>query len=254
MAAISAGTNASLQAAVRGGQQALVSNSTSVSFGQSRFFLGQPFNLRAQNAKYDARHVFVTMAADSGELEAGEIEEEEESEEDIRAAYEEIYGRAFGVSSSSGNYVSAVEEESEDQPARRRRGSSQGEGSGGRGGRDDRRGGDGMNERVLQVRRVTKVVKGGKQMAFRSVVVVGDKAGHVGVGVGKAKEVATSVQKAVKDARRHMVTVPMTKYRTFPHRSDGRFGSASVMLRPAATGTGIAALILQPPCPTAAYS
>ncbi|CAI5505360.1 unnamed protein product [Closterium sp. Naga37s-1] len=65
--------------------------------------------------------------------------------------------------------------------------------------------------------------------------------GVVGVGVGKAKEVSTAVQKAVKDARRHMVRVPMTKYRTFPHRSDGTFGAASVMLRPAATGTGVIA-------------
>jgi len=92
----------------------------------------------------------------------------------------------------------------------------------------------------VQVRRVTKVVKGGKQLSFRAVVVVG-KEGQVGVGVGKAKEVVTAVQKAVKDARRHMVMVPMTKYKTFPHRAQGRFGSATVMLRPAATGTGVIA-------------
>lgn len=87
---------------------------------------------------------------------------------------------------------------------------------------------------------MTKVVKGGKQLSFRAVVVVG-KEGQVGVGVGKAKEVVTAVQKAVKDAKRHMVVVPMTKYKTFPHRAQGRFGSATVMLRPAATGTGVIA-------------
>lgn len=224
----------------------VVARPANVAFAQSTFLHGQSLSLRAAVAKPDTRHVFVTMAAyDPGEVDAGEVEEEEESEEDIRKAYEELYGKPFGVSSSKKSYVLAAEEESEEKPARRRRGgsSSEGEGSGDgrRGGREDRRGSDDMSERVLQVRRVTKVVKGGKQLAFRSVVVVGDRAGHVGVGVGKAKEVSTSVQKAVKDARRHMVTVPMTKYRTFPHRADGRFGSAQVMLRPAATGTGVIA-------------
>lgn len=77
---------------------------------------------------------------------------------------------------------------------------------------------DGMEERVVQVRRVTKVVKGGKQMRFRAVVVVGDKKGQVGVGLGKAKEVVSAVQKAAVNARRNLVRVPMTKYSTFPHR------------------------------------
>ena len=70
----------------------------------------------------------------------------------------------------------------------------------------------------MQVRRVTKVVKGGKHMRFRAIVVVGDKKGQVGVGVGKAKEVIAAVQKAATDARRNVITVPMTKYLTFPHR------------------------------------
>lgn len=65
---------------------------------------------------------------------------------------------------------------------------------------------------------MTKVVKGGKHMRFRAVVVVGDKKGQVGVGVGKAKEVISAVQKAATDARRNVITVPMTKYLTFPHR------------------------------------
>lgn len=77
---------------------------------------------------------------------------------------------------------------------------------------------DGFEERVVQVRRVTKVVKGGKQLRFRAVVVVGDKKGQVGVGVGKAKEVIAAVQKSAVNARRNVVTVPMTKYLTFPHR------------------------------------
>lgn len=100
---------------------------------------------------------------------------------------------------------------------------------------------DGMEERVVQVRRVTKVVKGGKQMRFRAVVVVGDKKGQVGVGLGKAKEVVSAVQKAAVNARRNLVRVPMTKYSTFPHRSDGDYGAAKVMLRPASPGTGVIA-------------
>ena len=78
---------------------------------------------------------------------------------------------------------------------------------------------DGLDERVVQVRRVTTVVKGGKQLHFRAVVVVvGDKQGQVGVGVGKAKEVIAAVQKSALNARRNIITVPMTKYLTFPHR------------------------------------
>lgn len=77
---------------------------------------------------------------------------------------------------------------------------------------------DGFEERVVQVRRVTKVVKGGKQLKFRAIVVVGDKQGNVGVGCAKAKEVVAAVQKSAIDARRNLVQVPMTKYLTFPHR------------------------------------
>jgi ribosomal protein S5 len=91
-------------------------------------------------------------------------------------------------------------------------------------GRKEERGGRGVRsefeERVVQIRRVTKVVKGGKQLSFRAVVVVGDKKGKVGVGVNKAKEVITAVQKASLNAKRNLVTVPMTKYKTFPHRSE----------------------------------
>lgn len=100
---------------------------------------------------------------------------------------------------------------------------------------------DEFEERVVQVRRVTKVVKGGKQMHFRALVVVGDKNGQVGVGVGKAKEVSDAVQKGAVDARRNIITMPLTKYMTFPHRSDGKYGAALVMLRPASPGTGVIA-------------
>ncbi|CAA6656602.1 unnamed protein product [Spirodela intermedia] len=101
---------------------------------------------------------------------------------------------------------------------------------------------DGFDERVVQVRRVTKVVKGGKQLQFRAIVVVGNKQGQVGVGVGKAKEVVAAVEKSAVNARRNIITVPLTKYSTFPTgQSDGDYGAAKVMLRPASPGTGVIA-------------
>jgi small subunit ribosomal protein S5 len=100
---------------------------------------------------------------------------------------------------------------------------------------------DGFQDRVIQVRRVTKVVKGGKQLRFRAVVVVGNENGTVGVGCASAKEVVTAVQKAAVDAKRNLVTVPLSKSSSFPHRFDGVFGAARVMLRPAAEGTGVIA-------------
>ncbi|KAJ3687332.1 hypothetical protein LUZ61_016496 [Rhynchospora tenuis] len=100
---------------------------------------------------------------------------------------------------------------------------------------------DDFKDRVIQVRRVTKVVKGGKNMSFRAIVVVGDGKGHVGVGVGKALEVAEAVVKAVINGRRNIVTVPLTKHLTFPHRATGKYRAAEVMLRPAAPGSGVIA-------------
>ncbi|CAJ1936506.1 unnamed protein product [Sphenostylis stenocarpa] len=151
-----------------------------------------------------------------------------ETEEEIAAAYEELYGPAFSGVSVLGNDVFVMDSQLKQDT---------GFGSGAK--KEKVR--DGFEERVVQVRRVTKVVKGGKQLRFRAVVIVGDKKGQVGVGVGKAKEVITAVQKSATDARRNIVKVPMTKYSTFPHRSDGDYGAAKVMLRPASPGTGVIA-------------
>jgi len=93
----------------------------------------------------------------------------------------------------------------------------------------------------VQIRRVTKVVKGGKQLSFRAVVVVGNERGSVGVGVSSAKEVITAVQKAVVDARNHVVTVRPTRGGSIPHRVEGVAGAATVLLRPASDGTGVIA-------------
>lgn len=111
-----------------------------------------------------------------------------------------------------------------------------------------RRGGDDSRQRVesdweekiIQVRRVTKVVKGGKKLSFRAVVVVGNGKGQVGVGIGKAAEVIGAIQKGVVDAKKHLINVPLVGP-TIPHQIVGRQGSSRVMLKPAAKGTGIIA-------------
>jgi small subunit ribosomal protein S5 len=90
-------------------------------------------------------------------------------------------------------------------------------------------------ERVVQIRRVTKVVKGGKKLSFRAIVVVGNERGQVGVGVGKAGDVIGAVKKGVVDGKKHLITVPIT------NRTDGVAGGAKVMMRPAAPGTGVIA-------------
>ena len=95
-------------------------------------------------------------------------------------------------------------------------------------------------ERVVQIRRVTKVVKGGKKLSFRAVVIVGNKKGQVGVGCAKASEVIIAIQKAIADGRKNLITVPIFKT-TIPHPITGRSGSGEVMLKPASQGTGIIA-------------
>lgn len=95
-------------------------------------------------------------------------------------------------------------------------------------------------EKIIQVRRVTKVVKGGKKLSFRAVVAVGNGKGQVGVGVGKAAEVVGAIQKGVVDAKKSLVTVPMVGS-TIPHQITGAQGSSRVLMRPATKGTGIIA-------------
>lgn len=96
-------------------------------------------------------------------------------------------------------------------------------------------------ERVIQIRRVSKVVKGGKKLSFRAIVVVGNDRGQVGVGVGKAGDVIGAVRKGVADAKKQLVDIPLTKTNSIPHRANGFAGGAKVMIRPAAPGTGVIA-------------
>ncbi|MCL4546010.1 MAG: 30S ribosomal protein S5 [Chloroflexi bacterium] len=99
---------------------------------------------------------------------------------------------------------------------------------------------DNLEERVVDIRRVTKVVKGGRHFTFSVVAVVGDRQGHVGAGIGKAGEVADAIRKAVEDAKKHIVTVQLAEH-TIPHETSARFCASSVLLRPASPGTGVIA-------------
>ncbi|MBE9032571.1 30S ribosomal protein S5 [filamentous cyanobacterium LEGE 11480] len=107
-----------------------------------------------------------------------------------------------------------------------------------RGGREEK---SEWQERVVQIRRVTKVVKGGKKLSFRAIVVIGNEKGQAGVGVGKAADVIGAVKKGVADAKKHLVEVPLTKESSIPHPSSGVSVGAKVMMRPAAPGTGVIA-------------
>jgi small subunit ribosomal protein S5 len=97
-----------------------------------------------------------------------------------------------------------------------------------------------LTERVVQINRVSKVVKGGRRFSFSAVVVVGDGRGHVGAGLGKADEVPEAIKKGIEDAKKHLILVPLIN-RTIPHAVTADFGAAKVLLRPASKGTGVIA-------------
>ncbi|HHU24126.1 MAG: 30S ribosomal protein S5 [Bacilli bacterium] len=97
-----------------------------------------------------------------------------------------------------------------------------------------------LDERVVTINRVTKVVKGGRRFRFSALVVVGDYKGNVGFGRGKAQEVPEAIKKAIEDAKKNMISVPIVKT-TIPHEVVGEYGAGKVFLRPAQAGTGVVA-------------
>lgn len=97
-----------------------------------------------------------------------------------------------------------------------------------------------LKDTVVSINRVTKVVKGGKNLSFSALVVVGDESGHVGYGSGKAKEVPQAIRKAIEAAKKNLIKVPLLK-NTIPHQTMGLFGSGRVLMKPAVEGTGIIA-------------
>ena len=95
--------------------------------------------------------------------------------------------------------------------------------------------------KIVKVRRITKVVKGGKKLRFGALVIIGNKRGVVGVGVGKANDVRTAIDKAEKNGKRNLIKIPLTQSATIPHNVSGQYGACNVIIKPISIGSGVIA-------------
>lgn len=98
-----------------------------------------------------------------------------------------------------------------------------------------------LEERILKINRVSKVTKGGKTLNFRVIIVIGNQNGKVGVGIGKAKDVAFAIKKAKRHGQQNMIKINLTKYKSIPHNTSGNFGACQVLLKPSRDGSGVVA-------------
>lgn len=96
-------------------------------------------------------------------------------------------------------------------------------------------------KKIVKVRRITKVVKGGKKLRFGALVIIGNKRGVVGVGVGKANDVRTAIDKAEKNGKRNLIKIPLTQSATIPHNVSGQYGACNVIIKPTSIGSGVIA-------------
>lgn len=203
-----------------------------------------PTDAEAENSATTADVAEVVNETSEENNEVNSSEESPETIEESPEVADDIAEEEIIVASVKATPLTALSARPE-RPSRARSGEKSG---GDRGRRDDRRGGKSgfepvkkeFEEVLLEVGRVTKVTSGGRQLRFRAAVVIGDRNGRVGFGLGKAREVSIAVEKAVNSAKRNLITVPLENG-TVPYQVETKFKAVKIMIHPATEGTGIIA-------------